>query len=204
MEHYLERAMSYEAYLALIDTLLSEGKTTGTNQSEAMVGYGRLNRQRMQRLEKRLHLDGETRETISAAERPQVWLVITEGWCGDAAQNIPVIEKVAAENAKITTRYILRDENLELMDRYLTNGARSIPKLLALDADSLEVLWTWGARPQAAQDLFDEQKADGAAKPDILEAMQRWYNEDKGRSVSSELAGLIAAHDQLPAAVAAV
>ena len=59
-----------------------------------------------------------------------IWLILTEAWCGDAAQNIPTIEKIARENDRIKTLYLLRDENLELMDKYLTGGARAIPKLI--------------------------------------------------------------------------
>lgn len=191
MREYIEKAMTFAEYEKLIDGLLAEGKTTGTNQSVAMVNYGKLNRQRMHRLEKTVHLDEEVREAARKVTRPMIWLIITEGWCGDAAQNIPVIEKIAAENDKIRTLYILRDENLDLMDRFLTNGARSIPKLIALDADTLDVLGSWGARPAAAQTLFEEMKANGIEKPVILEEMQRWYNSDKTRSLQQEFAVLV-------------
>jgi hypothetical protein len=120
-----------------------------------------------------------------------LWLVITEGWCGDAAQNIPAIEKIAAESEKIETRYVLRDENLELIDRFLTNGARAIPKLIALDAETFEVLGFWGARPAAAQKLFDDLKAQGVAKPLIMENLQRWYNADAQTSIQKEFVELL-------------
>ena len=137
MKEYLDKSIPYAEYVAMIDRLLGEGKTTGTNQSWAMVGYGRLNRQRITRQEKTIDLDASVSEAIRRNERLMIWLILTEGWCGDAAQNVPVIEKIAAESDKIETRYVLRDENLELMDRYLTGGARSIPKLIAIDAETL-------------------------------------------------------------------
>lgn len=192
MEKYIEKAMTFAEYEKLIDDLLAENKTTGLNQSEAMVGYGRLNRQRMTRLAKTIDLDELVLAYIQANPRRMIWLIITEGWCGDAAQNVPVIEKIAAESDKIETRYVLRDENLELMDRYLTGGARSIPKLVALDAETLEVLGSWGSRPQVAQELFSKMKADGTEKAVILEEIQRWYNADKGRALQDEFVGLIA------------
>src|SRR5688500_1964754 len=104
MKEYLDRAMSFTEYLTLIDRLLGEGKTTGPKQSDAMFNYGKINRQRMWRLEKTVELEPETVMMAAANERRMIWLVITEGWCGDAAQNIPIIEKIAAENAKIETR----------------------------------------------------------------------------------------------------
>src|SRR3569623_1296790 len=140
MKKYLDNAMTFSEYVSLIDRLLAEGKTTGTNQSEAMLGYGRINRQRMSRLDKTLLVDEDVRESISQNTRRQTWLILTEVLCGDAAQNIPAIEKTAAASDLIETRYILRDENVELIDAYLTDGARSIPKLIALDAETLAVL----------------------------------------------------------------
>ena len=184
--------MTFADYEKLIDDLLEENKTTGLNQSEAMVGYARLNRQRMVRLKKTIDLDETVRAYIQANPRRMIWLIITEGWCGDAAQTIPVIEKIAAESDKIKTRYILRDGNPELIDLFLTRGARSTPKLIALDAETLEVLGSWGSRPQAAQDLFSKMKADGTEKAVILEEIQRWYNADKGLSLQHEFVELIA------------
>lgn len=192
MKNYVENSMTYAEYIKLIDDLLIDGKTTGTNQSEAMFNYGKLNRQRMHRLEKTVKLNESLTEKARNAGRKMIWLIITEGWCGDAAQNIPTIEKIAAESSLIETRYVLRDENLELMDEYLTNGARSIPKLIALDAETLEEVGTWGPRPQAAMDLFYELKHQNLEKPDIMEKIQRWYLNDKEQSIQTEFEDLLA------------
>lgn len=186
MKEYIEKAMTYAEYVDLIDGLLADGKTTGMNQSEAMSGLAKLNRQRMLRLEKTVVLKEGVRAAAKELDRKLVWLILTEGWCGDAAQNLPVIEKIAAESVNIETRYLLRDENLELMDRFLTGGARSIPKLIALDAETFEILGKWGSRPTAAQELFLEMKSRGLEKPLILENMQRWYNADKTGLIQAE------------------
>jgi hypothetical protein len=178
--------MTYAEYIKLIDDLLLEGKTTGENQSEAMFNYGKLNRQRMHRLEKTVVLNDSIKEKAQKIERKMIWLIITEGWCGDAAQNIPTIEKIAASSANIETRYVLRDENLELMDAYLTNNARSIPKLIALDAETFEEIGTWGPRAQAAMDYFYEMRDGGMEKPQMMENIQRWYLSDKEQSIQKE------------------
>lgn len=191
MKNYIEKSMTYPEYIKLIDDLLLDGKTTGPNQSEAMFNYGKLNRQRMHRLEKTVKLKESVVEKARKIERKMIWLIITEGWCGDAAQNIPMIEKIAAENENIETRYILRDENLELMDAYLTNDARSIPKLIALDAETLEEIGTWGPRPQAAMDYFYEMRDGGMEKPQMMENLQRWYLTDKEQSIQSEFEKLL-------------
>ena len=183
--------MTYAEYIKLIDDLLIDGKTTGTNQSEEMFNYAKLNRQRMHRLEKTVKPDESVIEKARNVGRKMIWLIITEGWCGDAAQNIPIIEKIAAENPSIKTRYVLRDENLELTDKYLTNGARSIPKLIALDAETLEEIGNWGPRPKAAMDYFYEMRDRGLEKPQMMENMQRWYLANKERSIQMEFKELL-------------
>ena len=190
MKEYIESSIIFDEYISLIDSLLADGKTTGPKQSESMFNYGRLNRARMDRLEKTIEIDDSTRSRISELDADWIWLVITEGWCGDAAQNIPLIEKIAAANPGIETRYILRDEYPELMDGFLTNGSRSIPKLIAIDRRSGDILGTWGPRPKLAQDLFVEQKSSGIEQHTIHENLQRWYLTDRGRSLQNEIAGL--------------
>ena len=191
MKKYVEKAMTYAEYIKLIDDLLIDGKTTGTNQSEAMFNYGKLNRQRMHRLEKTVKLNESVIKTAKNVDRKMIWLIITEGWCGDAAQNIPTIEKIAAESENIETRYILRDENLELIDAYLTNKARSIPKLIALDADTLQELGVWGPRPETAMNYFYEMKNEGLEKPEMMEKLQRWYLADKEQAIQAEFEELL-------------
>jgi len=191
MKSFIEKSMAFSEYLKLIDDLLFEGKTTGTNQSEAMFGYGKLNRQRMKRLEKTVELNDSLKQNAQNVRANWIWLILTEGWCGDAAQNIPIIEKIAAENANIETRYLLRDENLELMDKYLTYNARSIPKLICLDAETFEEIGTWGPRPQAAMDYFFEMKHQGLEKPEMMENMQRWYLADENQALQSEFENLL-------------
>lgn len=192
MKNYIEKSRTFAEYIKLIDDLLLDGKTTETNQSEAMFNYGKLNRQRLHRLEKTVKLNASLIESAKQIGRKMIWLIITEGWCGDAAQNIPTIEKIAAENPeKIETRYVLRDENLALMDAYLTNNARSIPKLIALDAETLEEIGTWGPRPQIAMDYFHELRDGGMEKPQIMENLQRWYLQDKEKSLQSEFENLL-------------
>lgn len=188
---YLESALSYEAYKQLVDDLLAAGKATGTNHSEAFLHYSHLNQQRMHRLEKTIGLLPEAKERMLSIGRPQTWLVLTEGWCGDAAQSIPVMQALAQLNPLIRLRMLLRDENLELMDQYLTNGiSRSIPKLIAVDTDSLTELFTWGPRPAPLQELFYRMKADGMIYDSIKEELQRWYNTDKTVTIQREITAL--------------
>lgn len=191
MRNYLDRSISFTEYRDLVAKLSDEGQTTGPEQTESRIAFTKLNRQRMTRLEKTIELDEPVIHAAEAAKRDMIWLIITEAWCGDAAQNIPVIEKVANASRSIETRYLMRDENLELMDNHLENGARAIPRLIALDRQTLDVLGTWGSRPKVLKEYFSELKARGLEKAEIGELLQRWYNEDKGRSLQLEFAQLL-------------
>jgi Thioredoxin len=190
---YLQKAISYDAYKSLIDDLVNAGKATGPDQSEAMVHYTQLNQQRMHRVEKTIQVLPEVAAQLTSVNRAQVWLVLTESWCGDAAQSVPVIHALAKLNPLISLRLLLRDENLELMDRYLTNGvSRSIPKLIAVDALTSEVLFTWGPRPAALQESFEGMRSEGLPYQVIKEELQRWYNQNKTVMIQEEMAVLAA------------
>jgi hypothetical protein len=191
VEKYLKRSVSYEEYSKQIDLLVKGGDTTGPEKSTSRISYTKLNRQRMARLDKTTELSEAVKQAAARNGTQMIWLVITESWCGDAAQNIPIIEKIAAESDIIETRYILRDENLELMDRFHENGARSIPRLIALDRKGLAVLGTWGSRPSALKEYYVKMKSQQLEKAEIGELLQRWYNEDKGRSLQNEFYELI-------------
>ena len=116
--------------------------------------------------------------------------MITESWCGDSAQNLPVVAKLAALNSNIDFKIVLRDSNLEFMDLYLTNGGRSIPKLIAFDKNNDE-LFNWGPRPAEAQKLFSDLKKDGMEVSEIHKELHLWYGRNRGKEVEKEIAELV-------------
>jgi Thioredoxin len=192
----ITKAMNYSDYKHLLEELLVQGKTTGANQSEEFVDYGKLNLQRMRRLEKTTHLSAALKQKLSNIKASYVWLVITEGWCGDASQNIPVFNIVSKECPHIELKLILRDEHLDVMDLYLTNGSRSIPKLICMKKDTsssngLKEVFVWGPRPQALQEIVVALKKDGVSLADKGIITQNWYNADKTLSLQEELIKLV-------------
>ncbi|WP_019946373.1 thioredoxin family protein [Hymenobacter aerophilus] len=188
----LASALTYAQYRQRIDELMAQGKTTGETQSPELTAYAKLNIQRMQRLDKKAELLPELREALEALEHDYAWVIITEGWCGDASQLVPVLEKTAqASQGRIRTYYLLRDENLDLMDRYLTNGGRAIPKLLVLHADTLTEVTNWGPRPAEAQDLVLELKAAGVDHDEMAEKVHTWYAHNKTHATQHELLTLV-------------
>ncbi|MEL7004310.1 MAG: thioredoxin family protein, partial [Bacteroidota bacterium] len=138
---HVEKGIPYDDYRKLIDDKFAIGQTTGVDHSESMLNYTKLNIQRMNKWDKVTKLGDETVSLAEKLDRPQYWMLLTEGWCGDAAQCTPFIQKVASLNENIQLKIILRDENPEVMDAYLTEGGRSIPKLIILDAETLEEIY---------------------------------------------------------------
>ena len=192
IEAALAKSMNYIQYRNLVSTLLAEGKATGPEQSEALLHYSSLNDTRMKRLDKTMVVTEAHTEKILGLEREYIWLVLTEGWCGDAAQIVPILNKMAAIGDKITLKIVLRDENEALMNLFLTNGGKSIPKLILLDAATLDVLADWGPRPAGAQQLIQEYKEKFGVIDDTLKTeLQLWYHHDKGVSIQNEVLELI-------------
>lgn len=188
---YTDRGMYYDEYRRLIDAFLMVGKSTAKRESESMVEYSKLNVVRMNRLDKTVEIIPELREVISEISAPQTWLVLTEGWCGDAAQIVPVFNKIAELNSNIQLKFLLRDEHLELMDKYLTNGkSQSIPKLVVLDEHNNE-LFNWGPRPHALQELYYHMKANALNNDVIKEEIHKWYAKDKTISIQKDILALL-------------
>jgi hypothetical protein len=187
----INQPMSYEAYLKLLDELMAVGKTTGENHSEDMLNYTKMNIQRMKRLNKTVHLNEELAAEVGRISEgnfeAQTWFVITEAWCGDAAQNLPVIHKIAESCNKVELILLLRDENLEVMDQFLTNGGRSIPKLIVTNAETNSVLGDWGPRPENAQSMvMDFKKIPNGDYKEFVKEVQLWYAKDKTLSQQNE------------------
>ncbi len=178
---------TYQAFRALQQELFDANRTSGPVQDEWLVAYSKANWQRWQRIEEKYEPSASLVEAMADVKRPLTWLLITEAWCGDAAQLTPFIGRVAAECDKIDLQIVLRDENLELMDQFLTNGGRAIPMLVVLDKETGELVGKWGPRPLALQEVVAQLKADGATKEDLIAKVQQWYAQDKLKNTEAEL-----------------
>lgn len=191
IEKSLGNSYKYEEFKDLASNLLAEGRSTGHEQSEALTNYSLLNDRRMKRLDKTIKISDKTITEIKQIKDPQTWLVITESWCGDAAQNLPVIHKIGETNPLIDLKLVLRDDNEDLMKQFLTNGGKAIPKLIALDKDK-NIINTWGPRPTIATKMVaDYKKEHGRLDAQFKKDLQVWYNKDKGQSVQKDFIELI-------------
>lgn len=183
----LDNSISFNEYYTLIEKLANEGGTTGDDQSQTYVEHTKLNYSRIKRILKTTEPLAEVTNTTDCFDDKITWLVIAESWCGDAAQNVPVMQKMAEVNPNINLRVILRDENPDLMNRYLTNGGKSIPILICLD-ENLNELGTWGPRPKVLQDWLKKEKANPTMEMSVLkEQFQVWYTKDKGQTLQQEM-----------------
>lgn len=188
----ISKGVSYQEYRALVDALALEGKSTGLEQTDTMMHYTILNDKRMKRLDKTLKINEGAIAKIRGMDKEITWLVLTESWCGDAAQTIPMINKVAELNDRISLKMILRDENIDIMNRFLINEAMSIPRLVMVESQTGEVIGQWGSRPNiATQMVIDYKDEHGKLTPEFKQDLQLWYNKDKGQSTLEDLLGLL-------------
>jgi hypothetical protein len=188
----LAKSYTYQEYRNQVAMLLKERKSTGNEQSEDLTHYSELNEVRMNRLDKTMVVPAENINRLEEINSDMIWLVISEGWCGDAAQILPIINKMAEQSEKIDLKVVFRDENEELMNLFLTNGTKSIPKLIVLDKNTLEVLGDFGPRPTEAKQLILDYKAThGVVDETAKTELQKWYLHDKGLSTQREILNII-------------
>lgn len=193
VEEYIAKAMNYQRYRELVRQLALMGKSTGPNQSEAMVNYTKLGDRRMVRWEKTFKITDEIQKKLDSLDRQLIFLVLTESWCGDAAASLPIMNKIAEASPNITLKVVLRDESLDLMDAFLTKGARSIPKLIVLDKANNEIVGEWGPRPSIATQMVEDCKREhGKLTDEFKQELQVWYNKDKGQNILEDLLKLLA------------
>ncbi|MFG6686930.1 thioredoxin family protein [Mariniflexile sp. HNIBRBA6329] len=192
IKNSLKNSSTYQVYRELVKELSEQNSTTGNDKTEALVNYTKLNERRMNRWDKTLKITEAAQQEICEFDQNVTWLVITESWCGDAAHVLPVLNKIAELNNHIDLKIVLRDKNPELMDAFLTNGSRSIPKLIMIDDETGAVLNSYGPRPSEASSLVNAYKAKhGALSPEFKEDLQHWYNSNKGQNIIDDVTNIL-------------
>ncbi|PWH83627.1 thioredoxin family protein [Algibacter marinivivus] len=184
----IEKSFTYQEYIALVKQLAEENSNSGLEKTEALANYTKLNDRRMKRWGKTIKISEYAQQKIVEFNRKMTWLIITESWCGDAAHVMPALNKIADLNANIDIKVVLRDENPELMDMFLTNGGRAIAKVIMIDDETGEVLNTYGPRPSEATSYVNRYKAKhGKLTPEFKEDLQHWYNKNKGQNIIEDV-----------------
>ena len=80
-------------------------------------------------------------------------LALSEPWCGDCVENLPIVAKLASLYPCFDLLVFSRDDNLDIMDRYLTDGKRVIPVFVFFDEKGQEI-GRFIERPQGARDFL--------------------------------------------------
>jgi len=187
-----QKCFSYKQYRNLMQQLVEQGRTSGSEQKESLIYLTKLNDRRMKRWEKTIVIPDDIKARFMSFRGKMTWVVIAESWCADGAHVIPVIHKIAELIDGIDLRLVLRDENEDLMSQFLTNGGRAIPKLVMIDSFTGWVVGTYGPRPSAITKIVEEFKQiHGTITLEFKEDLQRWYNSDKGQTTIDDLVNLL-------------
>ena len=183
----LRNALTYKDYLKKFKEKAEQSTDMNLSKTDTdKTNLTKLNFQRSNRINKTYQVSNSLCEKIKLIEKPQLWMLITEDWCGDSAQTIPYIIKISECNPMIDVKIVFRDQNMDIMDLYLTDGKnRSIPKLVAFDQEGNE-LFQWGPRPSEAQELVNNAKADGKSKEEYLKELHLWYAQNRGKNIEEE------------------
>lgn len=186
--------MNYAEYNNLFEKILDGTPQAAPYDKPDYLHYTKLNKARMGRWDRAGELDERLVEAVKNYQQKQHWVIITEPWCGDAAHIIPFLMKLVELNPLFSYEIQLRDAEPFLINSYLTNGSKSIPRLVARDEQGADI-YVWGPRPKPAQVLREELVKAEATYEVINQGLQQWYNQDKGVSLNEELLALYTAHE---------
>lgn len=184
LKKYLDKGIGYNAYKEKV----IQGLNDDPNQKYA--SYIELNLQRMSRLEKKFSFNElQLKKLDQLKNRKFHLLIISEGWCGDAAQILPIVQGMVNHLPLVEESIVFRDENPKLMDAYENNGSRAIPILIGLDPTNCSEIFHWGPRPKKGQALLKKHKDHPEEYPSeqFYKDLQKYYNQNKGLDIFDEL-----------------
>lgn len=184
-QDFVRKAVDFSAYYEQMEIEAAQKATDG------LLAYVPMNLQRVNRILKTYQASEELLSCLAEIKHNLIWLVITENWCGDAAQIVPVMHKIAElSEGKIELKLIYRDQHLELIDAHLTGTSRAIPKLIQLDAHC-QLNAVWGPRPHEAQELVMALKKNPETAPTYSEELHKWYAQNKQAFIERDLIEVI-------------
>ncbi len=181
---------TYPEYKSAFEYWVVHHESSHAEKDEALINFTKLNWSRSDRIHRTIKIIEPLENLIRSLEKEYHWKIITESWCGDSAQCLPIIGDLAALNPlKIKLSIYLRDSHLEMIDRYLTHGSRSIPKLIVLEGNSEKEIAIWGPRPKPAQEILFRWKKEVPQRTwEFFEHdLHTWYAHDKTQTLQLEL-----------------
>lgn len=181
----VKNTTDWEGYLKAFEMILASKDSEKPYDNPAYLDYVKLNNSRQKRWLKTGVLLHDLVGVIKNINTPQTWYCITEPWCGDAAHSIPFIKLLSDQNPLITLNIVWRDSPPYMIENYLTNGGKSVPKLIVRDEKENDI-FVWGPRPQPCQEIYLEMKERNAPFEEQKIILQNWYNLDKGETFQKE------------------
>lgn len=181
---YLQKGISYEEYLEKVKTQMNQMKEEGDPKD--YVQYYFLGLTRMERWNKTFELSDEQKALLNTIQPNFSLLTISEGWCGDASQILPIIE-ITSKELGVSHQIVFRDENPDLMNKYLTDGAKSIPIIIGVD-DTGSELFHFGPRPVHGMELLKKHKEnpESYTTQDFQKEVHQYYTKNKGVDIFNE------------------
>lgn len=190
MKKYWEKGISFAEYFKNTEAVVNKNEADLTEEEREKLEYYKLGVQRMSRMMKVYKPNEEQLQRLAEKNFKGKFLVITEGWCGDAGQTVPAVSLFFEGRNEV--KIVYRDQNLDLIDQFLTNDTRSIPIVVVLDENE-EVIAHWGPRPAYGTELLNKYKADPESYPksQFYNDLQVYYAKNRGVDVINEILELI-------------
>ena len=186
-----KNGMSFDQFNKQADSyVLNADESLMDEDEKRLLDFTKLNQRRTYRILKTYKASDKIKDAIREIDKPQLWMVLTEDWCGDSAQNLPYLYKMTLLNDNIELLILYRDNNLDIMDMYLINNGRAIPKIVGFDKNGNE-LFQWGPRPEEAKQLIAKWKSEGDTKEQFLEKLHLWYGKNKGKAFEDDMLKII-------------
>lgn len=128
--------MSRNANTCLSPAFLREKFEAGQNYEDYLASGSAQHRAGWDRLRGLIELSAGERGLLGSFER-RLNVVISSGvWCGDCAQQMPVIDHIErAAGGKVVCRFLDRDEHADLAERVMLCGGLRVPVVLILNED---------------------------------------------------------------------
>jgi hypothetical protein len=140
-------------------TMTKERFDKGLTYEAYKSGMSR-NRERVEANEQKVRLDPEAVRFFNGLPKPVNVVVLAEDWCGDVIANLPVLGRLAKDASKLNVRIFYRDQNLDLMERWLNQGKyQSIPVFAFFD-ETFRELGHWIERPASVTELRAKKRRE--------------------------------------------
>jgi hypothetical protein len=188
----LSQTISWAEYYATVRKYVESDDRPELYNNEKMLRYTTENLKRMDHVLQTIHIESKLYNLLTAIRTDLIWVVLAEPWCGDVSQVIPVLYTIASCSEHISFRVLQSDSHPDVLSAYLTDGSRSIPKLICLRADTLEEPGAWGPRPAGLQKIVMENKNDATLSFGAkVRMVHDWYEADKTLSIQDEFIDLV-------------